>query len=64
MNNFKIKTESSKADGRNNYSLNFFVLSVVIGRFHGMEMSMENSKVMRISEQPSPVQIMIDKKQL
>jgi hypothetical protein len=32
------------------------------GIFYGMEMSVEKSKVLRISRQPSPVQIMIDKK--
>jgi hypothetical protein len=31
-----------------------------IGRRYGMEMNVEKTKVMRISRQPSPVQIMID----
>jgi hypothetical protein len=35
-----------------------------IGRCYGMEISVENTKVMRISRQPSPVKIMIDQKQL
>jgi len=35
-----------------------------IGRCYGMEMNVEKTKVMRISRQPSPVTIMIDKKQL
>jgi hypothetical protein len=34
-----------------------------IGRCYGMEMNVEKTKVMRISRQPSPVQIMIDQKQ-
>jgi hypothetical protein len=33
-----------------------------IGRRYGMEMNVERTKVMRISRQPSPIQIMIDKK--
>jgi hypothetical protein len=32
-----------------------------IGRSYGMEMNVEKTKVMRISRQPSPIQIMIDK---
>jgi hypothetical protein len=35
-----------------------------IGRRCGMELNVEKTKVMRISRQPSPVQIMIDQKQL
>ena len=35
-----------------------------IGRCYGMEKSVEKTKVMRISRQPSPVTIMIDQKQL
>jgi hypothetical protein len=34
------------------------------GRYNGMEMNMERTKVMRISSQPFPVKIMIDQKQL
>jgi hypothetical protein len=37
---------------------------IEIGRRCGMEMNVEKSKVMRISRQPSPMKIMIDKKQL
>jgi hypothetical protein len=33
------------------------------GRCHGMEMNVENIKIMRILRQLSPVQNMIDKKQ-
>jgi hypothetical protein len=35
-----------------------------IGRCYGMEMHGENTTLMRISRKPSPVQIMIDQKQL
>ena len=35
-----------------------------IGRCYGMEMNVEETKVMRISRQQSPVKIMIDQKQL
>jgi hypothetical protein len=35
-----------------------------IGRRYGMEMNVEKTKIMRISMQPSPIQIMIDEKQL
>ena len=35
-----------------------------IGRYYGMEMNVEKTKVMRISIKPSPVTIMIDQKQL
>ena len=35
-----------------------------IGRCYGMETNVEKTKLMRISRQPSPVTIMIDKKQL
>ena len=35
-----------------------------IGRYYGMKMNVEKTKVMRISRQPSPVTIMIDQKQL
>ena len=34
------------------------------GRYYGMEMNVEKTKVMRISRQPSPVRITIDQKQL
>ena len=34
------------------------------GRYYGMEMNVENRKVMGISRQPSPVTITIDQKQL
>jgi hypothetical protein len=34
-----------------------------IGRCYGIEMNVEKTKVMRISRQPSPVQILIDQKQ-
>jgi hypothetical protein len=34
-----------------------------IGRCYGMEMNVEKTKVMRISRQPSPIQIMEDQKQ-
>jgi hypothetical protein len=33
---------------------------IKIGRRYGMEMNMEKTKVMRISRQPSPMEIMID----
>jgi hypothetical protein len=32
-----------------------------IGRSYGMEMNVEKAKMMRISRQPYPIQIMIDK---
>jgi hypothetical protein len=35
-----------------------------IGRCYGMDMNVEKSNVMRISRQPSPIQIMIDQKQV
>jgi hypothetical protein len=35
-----------------------------IGRCYGMEMNVEKTKVMRISNQPATVTIMIDQKQL
>jgi hypothetical protein len=35
-----------------------------IGRYYGMEMNVEKTKVMRISRQPTPVAIKIDQKQL
>ena len=34
------------------------------GRYYGMEMNVEKTKVMRMSRQPSPVTITIDQKQL
>ena len=34
------------------------------GRYYGMEMNVEKTKVMRISRQPYPVTITIDQKQL
>ena len=37
---------------------------IEIGSCYGMEMNVEETKVMRISRQPSPVTIMIDQKQL
>jgi hypothetical protein len=37
---------------------------IEIGRRYGMEMNVEKTKVMRISKQPSPVQMMIVQKQL
>jgi hypothetical protein len=36
---------------------------IEIGRYYGMEMNVEKTKVMRISRQPSPVKLMIDQKQ-
>ena len=35
-----------------------------IGGCYGMEMNVENTKLMRISRKPFPVKIMIDQKQL
>ena len=35
-----------------------------IGRCYGMEMNVDKTKVMRISRQPSPLKIMINKKKL
>ena len=35
---------------------------IEIGRYYGMEMNVEKTKVMRISRQPSPVTIMINQK--
>ena len=40
------------------------LLVIEIGRCYGMEMNMEETKVMRISRQPFPVKIIIDQKQL
>ena len=37
---------------------------IEIGRCYGMEINVEKTKVMRISRQPFPVKIIIDKKQL
>ena len=37
---------------------------IEIGRYYGMEMNVEKTKVMRISRQPFPVKIIIDQKQL
>jgi len=37
---------------------------IEIGKCNGMEMNMTKSKVMRISRQPFPVQIMIDQTHL
>jgi hypothetical protein len=37
---------------------------IEMGRRCGMEMNVEETRVMRISRQPSPIQIMIDQKQL
>ena len=36
---------------------------IEIGRYYGMEINVEKTKVMRISRQPSRVYIMIDQKQ-
>ena len=35
---------------------------IEIGKYYGMEMNVEKTKVMRISRQPSPVKIMINQK--
>ena len=35
---------------------------IEIGGCYGMEMNVENTKVMRISRQPFPVKIMVDHK--
>jgi hypothetical protein len=35
---------------------------IEIGRRYGMEMNVQKTKVMRISRQPYPIKIMIDKK--
>jgi hypothetical protein len=35
---------------------------IEIGRYYGIEMNVEKTKVMRISRQPLPVKIMIDQK--
>ena len=37
---------------------------IEIGRCHGMEINVEKCKVLRISRLPSPIQIMIDQKQM
>jgi hypothetical protein len=37
---------------------------VYVWKFYGMEMSVEKTKAMRISRQPSPVQIVIGQKEL
>jgi hypothetical protein len=37
---------------------------IEIGRHYGMEMNVETTKIMRISRQPYPIKIIIDKKQL
>jgi hypothetical protein len=37
---------------------------IEIGRSYGMKMNVEDTKVMRISRQPSPIKIMIDQKQI
>jgi hypothetical protein len=37
---------------------------IEIGRCYGMEINVEKTKVMRISRQPFPINIMIDQKQL
>jgi hypothetical protein len=37
---------------------------IEIGRRYGMEMNVEKTKVMKISRQPSPMNFMIDQKQL
>ena len=38
--------------------------SIETGRYYGMEIKVEKTKVMRISRQPSPIIITIDQKQL
>jgi hypothetical protein len=40
------------------------VIQGMIERCYGLEMNVEKTKVIRISSQPSPVQIMRDEKQL
>jgi hypothetical protein len=42
----------------------YFNVPSETGRYYGMEMNVEKTKVMRISRQPSPVTITIDQKQL
>jgi hypothetical protein len=37
---------------------------IKIGKYYGIAMNVEISKVMRISRQPFPIQFMIHKKQL
>ena len=37
---------------------------IKIGRYYGMEMNMKTTELLRISRQLSPIQIMIDQKQL
>jgi hypothetical protein len=37
---------------------------IEIRRKYGMDMNLEKTKVMKISRQPYPVQIMVDKKQM
>jgi hypothetical protein len=37
---------------------------IEVGRCYGMEMNAEKTKVIRILQQPSPRQIMIDQKQV
>jgi len=37
---------------------------IEIGRYYGMEINVEKTKIMRISRQPSPITITIDQKQL
>jgi hypothetical protein len=37
---------------------------IEIGRYYGMKMNVGKTKVMEISRQPSPVQIMTDQEQL
>ena len=39
-------------------------MEIETGRYYGLEMNVEKTKVMRISGQPSPVTITIDQKQL
>jgi hypothetical protein len=41
-----------------------FGILIEIGRCCGMEINVEKTKVMRISRQPSPIEIMMDQKQL
>jgi hypothetical protein len=43
---------------------NMIVRLIKIGRCYGMQINLETTKVLRISRQPSPIQIMIDQKQL
>jgi hypothetical protein len=50
--------------GEENVLQGMFDRLIEIGRRYGMEMNVEKTKVMRISRQPSAMEIMIDQKQL